>query len=70
MGVTIEDIDSKLPSLSDESLEAVFEFVMKLSERDDENIDSTLLSEAALAKDWETSEEDEAWRYLDALPSC
>jgi hypothetical protein len=28
----------------------------------------TLLSEAALAKDWSTPEEDEAWKHLAELP--
>ena len=32
--------------------------------------ETALLSEAALAKEWNTSEEDEAWQHLDELPSC
>jgi hypothetical protein len=32
--------------------------------------ETALLSEASLAKDWNNSEEDEAWRHLDELPSC
>ena len=32
--------------------------------------ETALLSEAALAKDWKTAEEDQAWQHLDELPSC
>ena len=32
--------------------------------------ETALLSEAALAKDWNKPEEDEAWQHLDELPSC
>jgi hypothetical protein len=36
---------------------------------DDEITNRTLLSESALAKDWERPEEDEAWSHLAQLPS-
>lgn len=32
--------------------------------------ETALLSEAALAKDWNTIEENEAWQHLQELPSC
>ena len=32
--------------------------------------ETALLSEAVLAKDWNTSEEDKAWQHLGELPSC
>jgi hypothetical protein len=35
----------------------------------DEQINLALLSEAALARDWERPEEDEAWSHLAQLPS-
>jgi hypothetical protein len=35
----------------------------------DEPIDLALLSESALAQDWERPEEDEAWSHLAHLPS-
>ncbi len=38
-------------------------------EPDEENFNSALLSEDALAKDWLRSEEDEAWSHLVQLPS-
>jgi len=31
--------------------------------------ETALLSEASLAKDWNTPEEDKAWQHLDSLPS-
>jgi len=38
-------------------------------EPSDEIVNSALLSEPALARDWERSEEDEAWLHLAQLPS-
>lgn len=35
----------------------------------DDQINLALLSEAALARDWERPEEDEAWSHLAQLPS-
>jgi uncharacterized protein YutE (UPF0331/DUF86 family) len=35
-----------------------------------ESSETALLSEAVLAKDWNTSEEDKAWQHLAELPSC
>jgi hypothetical protein len=35
----------------------------------DEIVNSALLSEAALARDWNRPEEDEAWSHLGQLPS-
>jgi hypothetical protein len=34
-----------------------------------EEVNLALMSEDALAKDWERPEEDEAWLHLDQLPS-
>ncbi len=70
MGITVKEIDDKLQSLSEEKLAAVYDFVMYLSEEKDLNIETALLSEISLARDWNTPEEDEAWKHLDALPSC
>ncbi len=36
---------------------------------DDESFDLALLSELALARDWERPEEDAAWSHLAQLPS-
>lgn len=38
-------------------------------EPSDEVINLALLSESALAQDWERAEEDEAWSHLPQLPS-
>ncbi len=72
MGITVKDIDNKLQSLSEEKLAVVYDFVVYLSEKEDSdsNIETALLSELSLAKDWNTPEEDEAWKHLNALPSC
>lgn len=35
----------------------------------DDLVNSALLSESALARDWERPEEDEAWQHLAELPS-
>jgi hypothetical protein len=70
MGITIEQIDDKLHSLSEEKLEAVYDFVVRLSDSEGDALETALLSEMSLAEDWNTPEEDEAWRHLNALPSC
>jgi hypothetical protein len=38
-------------------------------EPSDDFVNLALLSESALAKDWERAEEDEAWSHLAQLPS-
>ncbi len=35
----------------------------------DELVDLALMSESALAREWDTDEEDEAWSHLAQLPS-
>jgi hypothetical protein len=35
-----------------------------------EILETAILSEISLAKDWNTSEENEAWQHLVELPSC
>lgn len=73
--ITVEEIDSKLKTLSEDKLTAVYHFVSYLAERDLElsdisGLETALMSEMSLAKDWDTPEEDEAWSHLDSLPSC
>ncbi|HEV7644805.1 MAG TPA: hypothetical protein VGO50_12745 [Pyrinomonadaceae bacterium] len=72
MGITVKDIDNKLESLSEDKLEIVYQFVLNLTEEsvNGADIETALLSETSLAKDWDSEEEDKAWRHLDALPSC
>ena len=73
--ITVEEIDSKLQTLSEDKLTAVYHFVSYLVEADLEmsdasSMETTLLSEKSLARDWDTPEEDEAWLHLESLPSC
>ena len=35
-----------------------------------EILETAILSETSLAKDWNTTEENEAWQHLAELPSC
>jgi hypothetical protein len=35
-----------------------------------EILETAILSEVLLAKDWNTTEENEAWQHLAELPSC
>jgi hypothetical protein len=67
--ITIEEIEGKLETLSEDKLIAVYHFVSYLAERDLDlsNISATelmLASENLIAKDWDTPEEDEAWADL------
>ena len=73
--ITVEELDSKLQTLSQDKLGAVYHFVSYLAESDFDMsetsaIEPALLSEKSLAKDWNTAEEDKAWAHLDSLPSC
>ena len=53
----------ELESLPDELLDEVLDFARYLKARR-ARTDDALLSEAALAREWNTPEEDEAWRDL------
>ena len=56
---------SELDTLPPEYLGEVIDFIAWLKHRKMKQIPETmLLSEAALAKDWDTPEEDEAWADL------
>ena len=55
----------ELDSLSPQSLDEVLDFVGRLKQKRMRDVPETmLLSEAALAKDWDTPEEDETWARL------
>ena len=45
-------------------LDELVDFVTWIKHRKFSKIETMLLSEASLAKDWDTSEEDEAWASL------
>ncbi len=73
--ITVEEIDSKLQTLSEDKLTAVYHFVSYLADIDLEMsgasaMETALLSEKSLATDWDTPEEDETWSHLESLPSC
>ena len=67
--ITVEEIDGKLKTLSEDKLTAVYHFVSYLADSDfdmSEMSANELLfaSESQIAKDWNTPEEDEAWADL------
>jgi hypothetical protein len=67
--ITVEEIDGKLKTLSEDKLAAVYHFVSYLAERDFEMSDISakdlmLASENLIARDWDTPEEDKAWADL------
>ena len=67
--VTVEEIDTKLQTLSEDKLTAVYHFVSYLADADLEMSDVSakdlmFASESSLAKDWDTPEEDKAWADL------
>ncbi len=67
--ITVEEIDSKLQTLSEDKLTAVYHFVSYLADTDFEMSDVSakelmFASENLIAKDWNTPEEDKAWADL------
>ena len=69
MTITVEEIDSKLQTLSEDKLVAVYHFVSYLAESDLQLSDISakelmFASESLIAKDWDTSEEDKVWADL------
>ena len=60
-----EIIVQELDRVPDSLLPKVLEFVKSVQDAPQvEQLETTLLSEATLAKDWLSSEEDEAWQDL------
>ena len=60
-----EIIVRELDRVPNSLLPKVLEFVKSVQDKSQiEQLETTLLSEAALAKDWLTPEEDEAWQDL------
>lgn len=61
----IGKINSEIRGLSDEILKEIYDFVLLLKEKKSlEKIETHLASEEVLAKEWNTSGEDEAWKDL------
>jgi hypothetical protein len=62
---TRELIERELANLPEPLQREVYDFVRFLRcKSDDESFNGLLLSESALAKDWNTPEEDAAWASL------
>ncbi len=67
--ITVEEIDSKLKTLSEDKLAAVYHFVSYLADQDFDMSDIStkdlmLAYEPIIARDWDTPDEDEAWADL------
>jgi hypothetical protein len=61
-----EQLLNEIDIAPDSTLKEVLDFLLFIKTRQiqQEQLDITLLSEASLAEDWLTPEEDEAWQYL------
>jgi len=64
--VTISQIEEQLRQLTPDKLPVVLDFVSYLAERQlaSESFQTMLASEPVLRRDWERSEEEEAWAHL------
>jgi len=67
--ITVEEIDSKLQTLSEDKLTAVYHFVSYLADHDFDMSDVSakelmMSSESLITRDWDTPEEDKAWADL------
>ena len=71
--VTIDQIEERLQQLPVEKLAVVYDFVSYLLEREQGQfveetqasaLQTMIASEAVLARDWDTPEEDAAWAHL------
>ena len=62
---TMQLIEKEIASLPEPQQREVYDFARFLrSQREDESFNGLLLSETALAKEWNTPEEDAAWASL------
>lgn len=61
---TQELINREVENLPEALQREVYDFVRFLREKSDEPRNGVLLSQSALAKDWDTPEEDAAWANL------
>ncbi len=67
--ITVEEIDSKLKTLTADKLTAVYHFVSYLADSDFDLSDISakelmFANQSQIAKDWDTPEEDKAWADL------
>jgi hypothetical protein len=65
------DADGKLRLLDPVQLPRSRRVIITILDEEplDETVDNALLSEPALAQEWQRPEEDEAWSHLSQLPS-
>ncbi len=61
---TKELIEKEIADLPEPLQREVFDFARFLRTKENDSFNGLLLSETALAKDWNTSEEDAAWASL------
>jgi hypothetical protein len=62
---TIQLIEKEIASLPEPQQREVYDFARFLRiKTQDDNFDGLLVSEAVLARDWNTPEEDQAWASL------
>jgi hypothetical protein len=61
---TKELIEREVTDLSEPLQREVFDFARFLRAKQDDSFNGLLLSETALARDWNTPEEDAAWANL------
>jgi len=61
---TRELIEKEIADLPEPLQREVFNFARSLRAKQDDSFNGLILSETALAKDWDTPEEDAAWASL------
>ena len=61
---TRELIEKEIADLPEPLQREVFNFARSLRTRQDDSFNGLILSETALAKDWDTPEEDATWASL------
>jgi hypothetical protein len=68
----IIDVNGKVVLQETVKLNKTFRALVTILDEDPKNeiLETAILSEVSLAKDWNTAEENEAWQHLAELPSC
>ncbi|MCG8372722.1 MAG: DUF2281 domain-containing protein [Balneolales bacterium] len=59
-----EQLKKEIDKLSDHRAREILDYVRFLVKQESETMTSTIVSEPSLAREWLTSEEDEAWKDL------
>ncbi|MEL6493844.1 MAG: DUF2281 domain-containing protein [Cyanobacteria bacterium J06623_7] len=54
----------EIEAIPESLIPEVLNFVQYIKYKHNEKLENALMSESALAKDWSTPEEDEAWQHL------